>query len=210
MLVLCTSGGEYFRYVPDFRLGFVELERDVPDPPPRPSKPCNLIVKGSAESPLLLGHHKGGGFVYEHASKRNPESDIAIMRIGKLEEISFDDPSPYIYSQGSLQFEFRASQYREWQMTVDDGVEKILHPRTATYVIEESIEQGLRASGRSLTPDQTQQLMTNIRQAMWAIETSEVILRYTPDFRLEFVRTAKDAPRWAPRPAHWNFLKADS
>jgi hypothetical protein len=210
MLVFCTSGGEYFRYVPDFRMGFVELERNVPGPPPRPSKPYNLIVKGSAESPLLLGDHRGGGFFYEHASKRDPESDIAIMRISRLEEIRFDDPMPYIYSQGSLQFEFRASRYREWQMTVENGVEKIIHPHTATYVIEESIEQGLQASGRSLTSDQHRQLMKNIREAMWAIETSEVTLRSAPDFRLEFVRTAKDAPRWPPRPAHWNFLKSDS
>jgi hypothetical protein len=209
MLVFCTSGGEYFRYVPDFRLGFVELDRDVPDPPPRPSEPYNLIVRGSAESPLLLGDHKGGGFVYEHECVRDLENDIAITRISKFEEISFDDPVPYIYSQGSLQFEFRASKYREWQMTVDDGVEKIIHPHTATYVIEESIEQGLRASGRLLTSGQTQQLMKNIRKAMWAIETSEIVLRSAPDFRLEFVRTAKDAPRWPPRPAQWNFLKTD-
>lgn len=209
MLVLCTSGGEYFRSVPDFRLGFVELDRDVPDPPPRPSEPYDLIVKGSAESPLSLGDHKGGGFVYEHACVRDPENDIAITRISKLEEISFDDPMPYIYSQGSLAFEFRASTYREWQMIVEDGNEKIRRPHTATYVIEESIEQGLRASGRSLTPDQTQQLMKNIREGMWAIETSGDALRYAPDFRLEFVRTATEAPRWAPRPSHWNFLKTD-
>jgi hypothetical protein len=210
MLAFCTSGGEFFRYVPDFRLGSVELERDVPDPPPRPSKPYNLIVRGSAESPLSLGDHKGVSFIFEHACVRDIERDIAITRISKFEEISFEDPVPYIYSQGSLEFEFRASKYREWQMTVDDGVEKIIRPHTATYVIEESIEQGLRASGRSSTPDQTQQLMKNIREGMWAIETNEVILRHAPDFRLEFVRTAKDAPRWAPRPSHWNFLRTDT
>jgi hypothetical protein len=209
MLVFWTSGGDYFRYVPDFRLGFVEFERDVPDPPPRPSKPYNLIVRGSAESPLSLGDQRGGNFVYEHACVRDPESGVAIMHISKLEEISFDDPKPYIYSQGSLAFEFRASKYREWQMTVDDGVEKIIHPHTATYVIEESIEQGLRASGRSLTSDQHQQLMKNIRKGMWAIETNGGALRYAPDFRLEFVGTAKDAPRWAPRPSHWNFLRTN-
>jgi hypothetical protein len=210
MLAFCTSGGEYFRYVPDFRLGFVALDRDVPDPPPRPSEPYNLIVKGSAESPLSLGDHKDVGFVFEHAGVRDPENDIVITRISKFEEISFDDPRPYIYSQGSLAFEFRASKYREWKMTVENGVEKIIHPHTATYVIEESIEQGLRSSGRSLTPDQHQQLMKNIREGMWAIETSEVILRSAPDFRLEFVRSAKDAPRWAPRPSHWNFLRTNT
>jgi hypothetical protein len=209
MLAFCTSGGEYFRYVPDFRLGFVEFERDVPDPPPRPSRPDNLIARGSAESALSLGEHKGVGFIFEHACVRDLENDIAITPISKFEDISFDDPVPYIYSRGGLAFEFRASKYREWQITVENGVEKITQPHTATYVIEESIEQGLRASGRSLTSDQTRQLMRNIREGMWAIETSEVILRFAPDFRLEFVRTAKEAPKWAPRPSHWNFLKTD-
>jgi hypothetical protein len=203
MLVLCAEGGDYFRRVPDFRVEFVKSQRDVPEqPPPKPSSLDNLTAYGSFESPLTLGQHKENGFIYKHHSARDPEKGIEITRISRLEEISFNDPVPYVYAQGDLEFEFRAAIYREWlaEPKVING-QRVVWPHRATYVIEESVEQGLKARGRFPTDEEYRRLIENIKEGMWTIETrSERSLRDVPDFRLEFVRSAKDAPKSAPRP----------
>ena len=203
MLVLCTQGGDYFRFVPDFHLEFVEFEKNVPAQPPRPLSFENLTTYGAFESPLSLRHHRDIGFIYKHSSARDSEKSIEITRISKFEEITFNDQMHYIYMQGNLEFEFRASAYRKW-LTKPKTINgrKIVWPHMATYVIEESIEQGLRARGRHLIGDEFQRLIENIREGLWAIETRcGESLHYVPDFRLEFVRSANDAPKSEHRPS---------
>jgi hypothetical protein len=100
-------------------------------------------------------------------------------------------------------FEFRAATYREWRILPNMGAGKLLRPHTATYVIEESIKQGMmRAKRRPLIAEEYHAVRQNIKDGMWVAETRDGrSLRDIPDFRLEFVDAAGDAPRWPPRPS---------
>ena len=134
MLALTTRGGYLFRFIPDFRLEFGDTEEDIPKRPPRPSDPGTVIAASLSEKPLTLGDKKDIEFVYQDYGAHDTEKEITITRIHKFEDISFDDPMPYIYSCGDLVFEFRATTYCEWRIQPNKGAP--LRQHTATYVIE--------------------------------------------------------------------------
>lgn len=203
VLALVTRGGDHFRYTPQFRAEFVDVEKDIPKPPPRPLDPNIAPTLIPSERPAL-GNNKNITFVYEDFGAHDAEKGITIKRIHKFEEISIDEPMPYLYSQDDLAFEFRASTYREWRVQPDQNGAKLVRPHKATYVIEESIRLGLaRAKCRGLNTEEHQRLKQNIQDGMWVAETRDGrALVDVPDFRLEFVNSVKDAPRWPPRPSN--------
>jgi hypothetical protein len=193
MLALVTRGGEYFRRVPDFRIEFIDAARKIPKVPSRPENPASVVAGSLNEGQLALGDNNNIEFVYEDYGAHDADKGITITRISKFEEITPDAPMPYRYSQGRLVFEFRASTYREW-----DG-EKRARPHTATYVIDESIRQGAtKANCGPLSAKEYQELRQNIKDGMWVAETMDGRV-LDPHFRLEFVESANDAPRWPPR-----------
>lgn len=202
MLALTSRGGDRFRSTPDYRVEFVDGPKGVPMQPPRPTDPATAIAATISEERLSLGDKKDIGFVYEDYGAQNAEIGVTITRIHKFEDISIDDPVPYIYSQKGLEFEFRALQYREWRKVTYFNKERLGRQHTATYIIEASIKQGMQdANCRPLTAAEYQTLRQTIKAGMWAAETNDGgSLKAVPDFRLEFVDEADDAPRWPPRP----------
>jgi hypothetical protein len=209
MWALETRGGGHLRFVPDFRLEFVGDMKDVPKMPPRPSDldVANSVVAAS-DRPRMSEPGDSSGFVYEENGAHNSDKDITIIRVHKFEDIGPDDPTPYICSQGDLVFEFRASRYREWRMEPSKDGPKLMSPHMATFVIEDSIKQGLvRANCRSLAPDEYQELKQNIKDGMWATEVSAYSLRSVPEFRIEFVDRAEEAPTRPPRPSSWDTVR---
>jgi hypothetical protein len=199
LLASVTRGGVCLRTVPNFLVEYVGSARDVPKRPPHPSNLDAVAAASISEQRLALGDKKDNQFVYEDSSAHDADKGITITSIRKFEEISFDDPMPYIYSQGDQIFEFRAAKYREWRLAPDGPFKgKLVRPHTATYVIEESIKQGMMKANSAAA--EYHELKQNIKDGMWVVETrGGSALRDIPDFRLEFVNRTKDAPNCPPR-----------
>jgi hypothetical protein len=202
MLALSTRGGYHFRFIPDFQVKFVDTWTDVPRRPPRPLDPNTVTAASLSEKLLSLGDKKNIAFVYEQYEAHDAERNITITRLNRFEDSRIDDPGPYRYSDRDLVFEFRASIYREWRTQLNENAAKMLRPHTATYVIEDSIKEAVtKEKRRSLAAEGYLALRQNIKDGMWVAETTGGrSLRDIPDFRLEFVDTAMDVPRWPPRP----------
>jgi len=195
MLALVTRGGFHLRVVPNFRVEFVDSTREVPRRLPRPTNVDDVPAASISHQPLVLGDKQYIEFVYEDYGAHDAVKGITITSIHKFEEVSFDDPMPYIYSQGNVIFEFRASRYCEWRLAPDGPLNgKFVRHHTATYVIEESIKQGMIRA--NCPPAEYQELKHYIKDGMWVAETRDGgARRDIPDFRLEFVNCVKDVPK---------------
>jgi hypothetical protein len=201
MLALVTGGGFRFRSVPNFVVEFLDNAREMPRLPPRPTNVDDVPGATISHEPLMLGGKKDIEFIYEDYGAQDTARGITITSIRKFEDIGFDDPVPYIFTQGDFIFEFRASQYREWRLASDGPLKgKLMRPHTATYVIEESIKKGINKT--SVQPAEYAELKERIRDGMWVAETREErALREVPNFRLEFVKYVKDVPKYPSRPS---------
>jgi hypothetical protein len=187
MWAYVTMGGSYPRFDPGFRLEIVRW-KDMPKAPPRP---LGLEIANAPDT-WPGGLHTDrpsarSGFIYQDRGAYDSDKGITIIRIHKFEDIGPDDPTPYLYTQGDLAFEFRASRYRESRTGPSKDGPKLISQCMAIFVIEDSIKRSMAsAKCRSLSPEEYEALKQNIKDGMWVLEAPKA-----PEFRIEFVDRAE-------------------